>query len=110
MFYKNRKNISPNGIKNVLSSVNPECRNNVEFSEGINEIIYILIIENTYETLRQMVNLHEDKFTEIKFNLENPVHNGINVKKALKFVLSVSENNEITEEIIKSIKIAVDKL
>jgi hypothetical protein len=97
-------------VVNFLLTFDDECRNNVEYSEWSNELLFELLDKQTELIVKTIA--HQTKrieLDEILKNLEDPVNDSFNVKSIITKVDKVNFNPEVKNEIINRLKIADSK-
>ena len=94
-------------IVNFLLTFGEECRNNVEYSEWSNELLFELLEKQT-ELLVKTIT-HQTKRIELAAilkNLEQPIQDRFNVKAIIGNVEKVKFDADVKKEIINRLKIA----
>lgn len=105
----NINNLSDKKVYAFLQCYNKTCFTNVELSEFGNELLYMLLIKDPELVLRVLANHLDLSIDFICNDLENPLNEGIDVNKAYEQVSNIQEYKNMKEQILKSIKIAIDK-
>lgn len=94
-------------ISNFLLTFGQECRNNVEYSEWSNELLFSLLDKQTELTVRTIEKEEKNiELEEIFFVLKNPIHDGIDIKNLIGKVNKVKFNTRVKKEIIDRLKTA----
>lgn len=95
---------------NFLLTFDDDCRNNVEYSEWSNELLFELLDKQTELIVKTIT--HQTKrieLDEILKNLEDPINDSFNVKSIIAKVEKVNFNPEVKNEIINRLRIADGK-
>jgi len=97
-------------ILSFLKTFGHDCDNNAEFSEVSNENLFKMIEFNS----ARFITVIEKYQTNIEFNeilkmIENPIKDGIDLKKISKLVDNVKSDSKVKSRIIESLKIAINK-
>ena len=98
-------------IKDFLMTFGKECRNNAEFSEFSNEVLFLVLdkqIELTLRTIEKEENQIE--LDQILEDLSSPISDMIVVKTLIPRVEKVKINNNLKKLIIERLRIAEDSL
>lgn len=97
-------------ITNFLLTFGKECKDNVEYSEWSNEILFSLLDKQTELTLKT-IKKEENKIEkdEILNNLSEPVHDKGDIKELIAKVDKVKLNGRLKKEIIERLKTAEGK-
>ena len=96
---------------NFLVTFDPECRNNVEYFEWSNELLFELLEKQTELTARTIANQAKRiDLTTIFENLEDPILDRFNIKTIIGKVEKINFNQEIKKEIIDRLKKADGKM
>lgn len=102
--YQNRDKISGELMLRFLKAFGKDCRNNVEFSEFSNETLYKVIQKHPVvfsKTLED--NLNKIDFDEIIFNLENPLHDLIDINLTINKIADTEIDKSIKNKLIIAI-------
>lgn len=94
-------------ITDFLLTLGQECRNNVEFSEWSNEILFSLLDKQTDLTIKTIEK--EEKrieMEEIFDDLSSPIHDLINLKDIISKIEKVKIKKELKDKIIEKLKTA----
>lgn len=94
-------------ITDFLLTLGQECRNNVEFSEWSNEILFSLLDKQTDLTIKTIEK--EEKrieMEEIFDDLSSPIHDLINLKDIISKIEKVKIKKELKDKIIERLKTA----
>lgn len=97
-------------ITNFLLTFGQECRNNVEYSEWSNELLFSLLDKQTNLTVKTIEK--EEKrieMEEIFDDLSSPIHDMINVKNIISKIEKVKIRKELKDKIIERLKTADGK-
>ena len=98
-------------IRDFLLTFGPECKNNVEYSEWSNELLFSLLDKQTELTLKT-IEKEERKIemNEILNDLNSPINDLIDIKKILVKVDNVKMNKRFKNRIIEQLKSADSKM
>lgn len=102
-------NLSDKKVYEFFQCYNKTCFTNIELSEFCNELLYIILIKDPELVLRVLSNHLDLAIDFICFDIENPLHDGIDVNKAYQQVFKIKEYEQMKERILKAIKIAIVK-
>lgn len=93
-----------------LLTFDAECRNNAEYSEWSNEILFELLEKQTELTVKTIV-YQEDRIdlTTILENFENPVQDRFDLTALIDKVNKIKVKSDIKDEIIGRLKKAGSK-
>ena len=94
-------------IADFLFTFGKECRNNVEYSEWSNELLFSLLDKQTELTLKT-IEKEEKKIEkdEILNDLSEPIHDMIDLKELIAKIDKVKMNGRLKNEIIEKLKSA----
>jgi hypothetical protein len=97
-------------ITNFLLTFGQECRNNVEYSEWSNELLFSLLDKQTDLAVKTMEK-EEKRFEmeEIFDDLSSPIHDLINVKNIISKIEKVKIKRGLKDKIIERLKTADGK-
>jgi hypothetical protein len=86
-------------ITNFLLTFGQECRNNVEYSEWSNELLFSLLDKQTDLTIKT-IEKEEKKIEiqEILDDLSEPIHDMMNIKNIITRVEKVKINKELKRQ------------
>lgn len=96
-------------ILEFLTCFNETCFNNVEFGQAANYSLFILLQESSSNAISVLENNKQLDIDYIKFTLENPISDDIDINKVIESVEAVDINLEVKKELKKSLKIAIEK-
>jgi len=98
-------------IRDFLLTFGPECKNNVEYSEWSNELLFSLLDKQTELTLKT-IEKEERKIemNEILNDLNSPINDLIDIKEILVKVDNVKMNKRFKNRIIEQLKSADSKM
>jgi hypothetical protein len=94
-------------IADFLLTFGQECRNNVEFSEYSNELLFSLLDKQTGLTVKTIEK--EEKRLEMEAILEDlsePIHDMNNIKSIITRIEKVKIKKELKDKIIERLKTA----
>jgi len=98
-------------IADFLLTFGKECRNNVEYSEWSNELLFSLLDKQTELALKTIEkeekNIEKD---EILDNLSEPIHDTVDLKDLIAKIDKVKISVRLKNEIIERLKTADGKL
>jgi hypothetical protein len=97
-------------ITDFLLTFGQECRNNVEYSEWSNELLFSLLDKQTDLTVKTIEK--EEKrieMEEIFDDLSSPIHDLINVKNIISKIEKIKIRKELKDKIIERLKTADSK-
>lgn len=94
-------------IEDFLLTFGKECRNNVEFGEWSNELLFLVLDKQPVLTLqtieKQKGNL---EVSEILSELSSPIHDGIDVRSLITKVESVKIDERLKKQILDNLRTA----
>jgi hypothetical protein len=97
-------------IVDFLLTFGEECKNNVEYSEWSNELLFELLEKQTELTVKTIAHQAQRiELAAILENLEEPIHDRFDLKTIIAKVEKVKFNPEMKNEIINRLKIADSK-
>lgn len=98
-------------IRDFLLTFGQECKNNVEYSEWSNELLFSLLDKQTELTLKT-IEKEERKIemNEILNVLNDPINDLIDIKEILVKVDNVKMNKRFKNRIIEQLKSAESKM
>ena len=102
--------LDQNEIRDFLLTFGKECRNNAEFSEWSNELLFSVLDKQTELTLRTFER--EEKrleMNELLADLSSPINDMINIKTLIPKVDQVKINERLKKQIIDNLKTADEK-
>lgn len=102
--YQNIDRISGELMLKILKTLGRDCKNNVEFSEFSNETLFKVIQKNPEvfaETLEN--NLNQIDIKEIIYNLENPLHDLIDLDLTIDKIADTKIDKSIRDKLIIAI-------
>jgi hypothetical protein len=97
-------------IRDFLLTFGQECRNNVEYSQWSNELLFSMLDKHT-DLVLKTIEKEEKKIemNEILDDLSSPINDMVNVKDLIPKIEQVKINERLKKEIIKRIKTADSK-
>ena len=101
----NEDNLDTSMISNLLRTIDESCRNNAEFSEFSNEMLFKVIekrLDLFCESYQRLANEIDTAY--ILFNLRNPIHDGIPLKSILIKMDEVGDEFIYKQEILGNLK------
>ena len=94
-------------IKDFLLTFGKECRNNVEFSEFSNEVLFLILDKQTKLTMKTIENQEgQIELDEILEDLGSPISDAIGLKSLIAKVENVKANNRLKNLIVSRLKAA----
>ena len=109
--HENLENISEDLMFRFLQTFGSECKNNVEFSEFSNETLFKVIQKQPElfgETLDK--NKSDIEFDSILFELENPLHDLIDLDLTKERISELEINKETKEKLLKALDKTIDEM
>lgn len=101
-------NLTDNNLLIFLYTFDGRCKNNVEYSELSNELLYSILCHKKATVLIEIISKNTQlPFNKIREAIERPIHDGIDLQKAYNNVKSIKVHKEICDMILKSIIIAM---
>jgi hypothetical protein len=98
-------------IRDFLLTFGPECKNNVEYSEWSNELLFSLLDNQTELTLKTIEKEEKNiEMNEILNDLNSPINDLIDIKEILVKVDNVKMNKRFKNRIIEQLKSAESKM
>lgn len=108
-FGKTDYNLNDDQILSFLYSLGEECKNNVEFSEWSNEVLFNIVLANPEIFLKVMDSYSTNiELDWILKELEDPISDVI-IKEIYEKINNVNEYDSTKKLIIKSLQIALDR-
>jgi hypothetical protein len=94
-------------ITDFLLTFGQECRNNAEYSEWSNELLFKVLDQQT-ELVLKTIEKEESgiEFAIILDDLSNPIMDGVNLKNLVARIEKIDFNPRLKQEIIKSLNTA----
>jgi len=107
--HKNIKTVTSLDIQKLLASLNKKCKDNAEFSEFSNEVLFELMVERTEDVLKIIDNTKHKLDREYLYNnLADPVKD-FDLQGIMNKVKVVNCSDAIKKRVIDSLKIAASK-
>lgn len=104
-------NLTDNNLLIFLYTFDGRCKNNVEYSELSNELLYSILCHKKAIVLIKIISKNKQlPFDKIREAIESPIHDGIDLQKAYNNVKSIKLHKEIRDMVLKSIIIAMKKI
>lgn len=101
-------NIDNYDIVSFLKTISPECKNNVEFNEFANKVLFDVIDNNPLIFLESLNN--DDIIKDEVFKMiENPVNDNIDLTRLLTKIKRATINSSNKKKLIKSLTISLNK-
>jgi hypothetical protein len=103
--------LKQNEIRDFLLTFGKECRNNAEFSEWSNELLFSVLDKQTELTLATIEKEEKQiEIDEILTDLGSPINDMIDVKKLIPKVEKVKFNGRLKKNMIEKLKTADNNL
>ncbi len=106
--YNNIEDLSYGVISEFLCAIDKTCKNNVEFSEWSNEMLFKIIEKNPTLYFRVLKELKKEKQKYILSKFENPIID-IDYKKIYNNIEKLNLEKEMKIEYLNSLKIIAKK-
>ncbi len=107
---ENLERLSESDIEAFLYTFDGRCRNNAEYAEMSNEVLYALLCSEKAELLISVLSQNDAlPIQNIRREIESPIHDGIDVQKAYSNVEKIAGPNAVKDAILQSIGIAIAK-
>lgn len=107
---ENIDNLDKELISKLLITIDKRCHNNVEFGQFSNELLFMVLEKSPdlfIKTFNELLNDIDTAY--IFFDLQNPIHDLIDLKGILTGIKDLKVENESKKLIIKNIEIAEEK-
>lgn len=102
--YENIDRVSNGLMLKFLKTFGKDCKNNVEFSEFSNETLFMVIQKNPELFTKTLeINLNQIDLNELLFNLENPLHDLIDLDLTINKIADTNIDKSIKDKLIISI-------
>ncbi len=107
---ENKNNLTEEILTDFFDQFSKDCKNNVEFSEFSNEILFA-VTEANPELVIEVLEKRKEKenFNIILGIYTTPIHDGIDLHLILKKVKEIKAETETKKRIIENIKTAISK-
>lgn len=102
MDLKRGADIDTNTVILFLCTIDSNCRNNVEFSQFSNAVLFLLL-EKEPNIALEILSEYEFQLGYILEMLSQPIHDGINLEAIRSKLLEINTNTELRDTIINSI-------
>ncbi|MBL7851791.1 MAG: hypothetical protein JNN04_12885 [Cyclobacteriaceae bacterium] len=97
-------------IRNFLLTFGKECRNNVEYSEWSNELLFAILNNQTELSLKTIEKFETSiDLEEILADLGSPINDTIDVKALIPKVDQIQFNGKLKQQILIKLKEAAQK-
>lgn len=106
---QNISNLKQKDILEFISNISTDCKNNVEFSEYYNEVLFQVLEKYPTMFCNCMALIEKMQQELICEELKEPVNDGINLDKIKKAVESSECQTDIKSIILNSINTALSK-
>ncbi len=105
---RSMENLNSNDILSFLLTISEECKNNIEYSQLSNEVLFEIFNEKPELILQLIESNKEIDTSQIFFMLRNPINDQINL---LNIILKLQkiENREMKSHIINQLEISYKK-
>ena len=95
-------------IKSFLLTISYDCKNNVEFTQFANEVLFETLKHQPLDVLKVIEKENVEK-SEIYKMLESPISDAINLNELILSINNLEIKNNEKEKVIKSLKVAANK-
>ncbi|WP_299443393.1 hypothetical protein [uncultured Aquimarina sp.] len=102
-------NASKKSIETFLSTVSVDCKNNVEFSQFSNEVLFEVLYSKPMDVISIMEKENIIDKNEIYRMLENPINDVVNLKKMIDNINKLEVQNTNKTIILEALQKALDK-
>jgi len=92
-----------------LNTFSNQCKNNAEFSEWSNELLFAFIQSQPTLFLNNLSFINEDKLNYILQEIQSPVNDGIEVGLIKKEIQKTESNSSIKPSVLDALDIALSK-
>ncbi len=109
---ENGTELNDQNFTDFFANMNPECSNNVEYSEFSNEMIYKTLESNPkkFVVFLGRVSKKKEILEFVLTQLRNPIHDGIDLNAIYKRLDKTETEDAKTKELVsESIKKAIEK-
>jgi hypothetical protein len=107
---KNLGHATKQQIRDFLLTLGETCKNNAEFSQWSNELLFDLLDKQTEITLRVIEQNEKNIELEVIFNdLENPLLDRVNIKDLRQRVEKIKLSTSLKQKILKALITAEGK-
>lgn len=97
-------------IRNFLLTFDSECRNNVEYSQWSNELLFLLLDKQTDLTLKTIMKYERIiEMEEILDKLSNPITDLNNLPQLADKVMKASITPQLKSRIVNRLELAIQK-
>lgn len=104
--HKNKNSLSQNDVRKLLGTFDESCRNNAEFNEWSNELLFDVLNEFTDILIQEFNNLDPKQQTLIIRELESPINDKYMPDDLIK---KVRYSLNSSARIIKALEVAASK-
>lgn len=103
-------NLTEAELVDFLWTFDGRCKNNVEYGEFSNEVLYSLLSNKDARLLIRVLSKNNDLPLEgLKQAIENPIDDSIDLNKAYDNIKKIKRHKNIRDSILQSINIAISK-
>jgi len=107
-FHNNVDSLDIQIAEKFLLTFDEKCFNNVEYSEWSNALLYKFLDVNPQMLIELLSAEGSYNIGYICKNLEEPIHDGFDLKSIFEKVEKVNIESVIKEKVLKSIRIAIN--
>jgi hypothetical protein len=103
--------LTQSDILDFLLTFDKECRNNVEYSEVSNELLFTILDKQTELILLTLKKYEKSISSDLIIEeLTTPINDSFDLKQLIKKVAKTSADNDLKRKVIDNLKIADSKL
>ncbi len=103
--------LTKNEIKSFLLTFDNTCKNNVEYSEGSNGLLFILLDKQTELTLQTIEEYKKSISLDLILSeLTSPINDGFDIRDIIKKVQNVQVGIELKSNVVDNLKVAEGKM
>ena len=108
---QNAAKISVNECLGFLMTIDPICENNVEFDEFSNGSLFKILENSPLILIKTIDDNKSSVHLDIIYNmLQNPLHDGFDLKGIKAKILELKYQSSVKTDIIKNLDIAIAKM
>lgn len=96
--------LSQEEILTLFRSVDDFCMRSVEFSEWVNEVLYLVLTKQPHQFLAGFEKTSQKNQDKILHEISHPVHDAIDIKGAHVAFEGVNQNSKWKEKISKALE------
>lgn len=99
---------SKESIIRFLSAISVDCKNNAEFGQLSNEVLFEVLQAKPIEAIAIIGKENVDK-NEIYKMLENPINDAVNLKELISNINKLEIKNTVKSQVLKALEKALEK-